>query len=98
MWAFHATQGHGIVTHPIMAPPTAIDTNGYEDTTTSKVVPAPLTIAGVSARRAKAPKISGGIASYAGSEMFKGPVVWMPALPISSVRGDTRPVLTMTCG
>ena len=57
-----------------MAPPTAIDTNGYEDTT-SKIMADPLTIAGVSARRAKAPKILGGVATYAGSEMFKGPVV-----------------------
>lgn len=57
-----------------MAPPTAIDINGYEDTT-SKIVAEPLTIAGVSARRAKAPQISGGVATYAGSEMFKGPVV-----------------------
>lgn len=57
-----------------MAPPTAIDTNAYEDTT-SNTMPDRLTIAGVSARRAKAPKISGGIATYAGSEMFKGPVV-----------------------
>lgn len=59
-----------------MAPPTAIDVNGYgyEDTT-SDVVGNPLTIAGVSARRAKAPKILGGVATYAGSEMFKGPVV-----------------------
>lgn len=62
--------------HSIMAPPTAIHTNGYEDPT-PKIVPEPLTVAGVSARRAKAPKISGGIATYAGSEMFNGPVVWL---------------------
>jgi len=70
------TREHNIRLHPIMAPPTAIHTNGYEETT-SKIMPEPLTVAGVSARRAKAPKISGGIATYAGSEMFKGPVVWL---------------------
>ncbi|KAI9879971.1 MAG: Aromatic/aminoadipate aminotransferase 1, partial [Pleopsidium flavum] len=57
-----------------MAPPTAIDVDGFIDTT-SNIMSEPLTISGVSARRAKAPKILGGIATYAASDMFKGPVV-----------------------
>ena len=58
-----------------MAPPTAVDTNGFVEDTSSAITLELLTIDTVSARRAKAPKISGGIATYAGSDLFKGPAV-----------------------
>ena len=55
-----------------MAPPSAIDAQSVTDTQTA-TLSGPLSINGVSARRAKAPQISGGIAAHASSDMFKSP-------------------------
>ena len=56
-----------------MVPPAALDVLGTTDkqiTTFSDK----LSINGIPARRSKTPKISGGIAAHASSDMFKGPV------------------------
>ncbi|MCJ1477539.1 Aromatic/aminoadipate aminotransferase 1 [Lambiella insularis] len=55
-----------------MAPPTAIDIQSVTDTQVA-TISGPLSINGVSARRAKAPQIDGGLVARASSEMFKGP-------------------------
>ena len=56
-----------------MAPPTAIDLQSISDTQTA-TFSGPLSVNGVPARRAKNPKVSGGIAAHASSDMFKSPV------------------------
>ena len=58
-----------------MAPPTAIDMNieGVTDTQ-AIVLPDPLTTESVAGRRVKAPKMSGGVAAWASSDMWKTPV------------------------
>jgi len=56
-----------------MAPPTAIDIEGVTDTQ-AIVLPDPLTVNGVSARRAKAGKFSYGTAAFTSSDFFKSPV------------------------
>jgi len=56
-----------------MAPPTAIDVEGVLDTE-SIVLPDPLTVNGVSARRAKAGQFSAGVAAFTTSDHFKSPV------------------------
>jgi aromatic amino acid aminotransferase I len=53
-----------------MAPPTAIDIEGVLDTKTI-VFPDPLTVNGVSARRAKAGKLIAGTAAFTSSDFFK---------------------------
>lgn len=57
----------------IMAPPIAIDIQSVTDTQVATIT-GPFSINGVSARRAKAPQIDGGLVAHASSEMFKGPV------------------------
>lgn len=56
-----------------MSPPTAIDVEGVIDTE-SIVIPDPLTVNGVSARRAKAGPFSAGVAAFTTSDHFKSPV------------------------
>ncbi|KAM0129988.1 hypothetical protein ACHAO1_008140 [Botrytis cinerea] len=60
-----------------MAPPTAIDIEGVVDTE-SIVLPDPLTVNGVSARRAKAGKFVAGVAAFTTSDHFKNPSTWKP--------------------
>jgi aromatic amino acid aminotransferase I len=55
-----------------MTPPIALDTQSLSDTQLA-TFSGPLSVNGVPARRAKAPKISGGIAPHASSDMFKSP-------------------------
>lgn len=56
-----------------MAPPSAIDIEAVRDTE-AIVLPKPLTVNGVSARRLKAGKLVAGTAAYSDSDFFKGPV------------------------
>jgi hypothetical protein len=56
-----------------MAPPTAIDVEAVTDTE-AFVIPDPLTVNGVSARRAKAGKLIAGVAAATSSDQFKTPV------------------------
>lgn len=56
-----------------MAPPTAIDIEAVTDTQ-AIVLPDPLTINGVSARRAKAGKLVAGTAAFTSSDFFKSSV------------------------
>lgn len=56
-----------------MAPPMAIDLQSVGDTQVATLF-GPLSVNGVPARRAKAPKMSAGIAANASSDMFKSPV------------------------
>lgn len=56
-----------------MAPPTAIDIEGVVDTE-SIVRPDPLTVNGVSSRRAKAGQFAPGVAAFTTSDHFKLPV------------------------
>ena len=56
-----------------MAPPMADDLKATMDTQTATLSDR-LSVNGVMARRSKAPRISGGIAAHASSDMFKGPV------------------------
>ncbi|MCJ1482406.1 Aromatic/aminoadipate aminotransferase 1 [Schaereria dolodes] len=58
-----------------MAPPSAID---IVSDTNIPTFSGPLDVNGVPARRAKAPKMSGGLAAYASSDMFKGPSYGKP--------------------
>ena len=53
-----------------MAPPSAIDIEAVTDTQ-AIVIPDPLTVNGVSARRAKAGKLIAGVAAYTSSDHFK---------------------------
>lgn len=58
-----------------MAPPTAIDIDVEGATDTQAIVmPDPLTMESVAGRRLKTPKMSGGVAAFASSEMWKTPV------------------------
>jgi hypothetical protein len=59
--------------HFTMAPPAAIDIEGVRDTE-GIAIPDPLTVNGVSARRAKAGKLIAGTAAYTSSDYFKSPV------------------------
>jgi aromatic amino acid aminotransferase I len=56
-----------------MAPPSAIDIEAVRDTE-AIVLPDPLTINGVPARRQKAGKLVAGTAAYTSSDFFKTPV------------------------
>ena len=56
-----------------MAPPIATDIQGTMDTQIATISDR-LSVNGVPARRSKAPKISGGIAAHASSDMFKSTV------------------------
>lgn len=56
-----------------MSPPTAIDVEGVRNTETV-VIPDPLTVNGVSARRAKAGQFIAGVAAFTTSDHFKTPV------------------------
>ena len=58
-----------------MAPPSAIAIEAVGDTE-AVVLPDPLTINGVSARRLKAGKLVAGTAAYTSSDFFKTPVSW----------------------
>ncbi|KAK3178923.1 hypothetical protein OEA41_001060 [Lepraria neglecta] len=55
-----------------MAPPMATDIQGTMDTQIATFSDG-LSVNGVAARRCKAPKMAGGIAAHASSDMFKGP-------------------------
>ena len=66
-----------------MAPPTAIDIEGVTDTQ-AIVLPDPLTINGVSARRIKAGKLVAGTAAFTSSDHFKSQVI-LSSLPSSSL-------------
>ncbi|KAI9720010.1 MAG: hypothetical protein M1812_003136 [Candelaria pacifica] len=55
-----------------MVPPSAIDVEAISDTT-SIVFPDPLTVNGVSSRRAKAGMLNGGVAASTNSDLFKSP-------------------------
>lgn len=56
-----------------MAPPSAIDIVGVSDTT-AITIPDALTVNGVSARRAKAGMLNGGVAASTNSDLFKARV------------------------
>ena len=56
-----------------MAPPSATDIPSVSDTQVA-TFSGPLSVNGVSTRRAKAPKMFGGIAAHASSDMFKSVV------------------------
>lgn len=56
-----------------MAPPSAIDIEAVRDTE-AIVLPNPLTVNGVSARRLKSGKLVAGTAAYTSSDFFKAPV------------------------
>lgn len=56
-----------------MAPPVATDVQGIMDTQIATLSDR-LSVNGVPARRSKAPKIGGGVAAHASSDMFKSPV------------------------
>ncbi|KAK4698082.1 hypothetical protein P7C71_g90, partial [Lecanoromycetidae sp. Uapishka_2] len=56
-----------------MAPPAATEPRATMDTQIATLVDR-LSVNGVAARRSKAPKIGGGIAAHASSDMFKNPV------------------------
>lgn len=79
-----------------MAPPTAIDVEGVVDTE-AIVLPDPLTVNGVSARRAKAGKFVAGVAAFTTSDHFKSPVgIFYPRdighfLMSHSQHGNQRP-------
>ena len=62
------------LTPSIMAPPSAIDIEGVTDTQAVVVLPDPLTVNGVPARRAKAGNLVAGTAAYTSSDFFKGSV------------------------
>lgn len=53
--------------------PSAFEPHAIADTQTTNFVDW-LSVNGVEARRSKAPKLNGGIAAYASSDMFKSPV------------------------
>lgn len=62
-----------------MAPPTAIDINVEGVTDTQAIVmPDPLTMESVAGHRLKTPKMSGGVAAFACSDMWKTPVRSIP--------------------
>lgn len=55
-----------------MVPPTALDVQAATDTQIATFYDK-LSVNGVAARRSNAPAISGGLAPYASSDMFKSP-------------------------
>lgn len=58
-----------------MSPPTAVDVHVEGVTDTSSVLlPNPLSLEGIAAKRAKADPIPGGIAAYTSSDFFKSAV------------------------
>lgn len=64
-----------------MAPPTAIDIDVEGVTDTQAIVmPDPLTMESVAGHRLKTPKMSGGVAAFASSEMWKTAVRDTPNL------------------
>ena len=56
-----------------MAPPSAMDPQAVADTQAAVRI-GPLSIDGVPSRRLKAAKMASGVAPFASSDMFKGPV------------------------
>ena len=56
-----------------MVPPTALEVQSTTDTQIATFSDK-LSVNGVPARRSKAPKINGGVAAHASSDMFKSPV------------------------
>ena len=60
-----------------MPPPSEINIEAVRDTE-AIVLPDPLTVNGVSARRLKAGKLVAGTAAYTSSDHFKSPVSRMP--------------------
>lgn len=56
-----------------MVPPSALDVRSTTDTQIATFSDK-LSVNGVAARRSKAPRIAGGIAAHASSDMFKSPV------------------------
>ncbi|KAB8303389.1 hypothetical protein EYC80_004818 [Monilinia laxa] len=60
-----------------MSPPTAIGVEGVIDTE-PVIIPDPLTVNGVSARRAKAGQFSAGVAAFTTSDHFKSPTTGKP--------------------
>lgn len=56
-----------------MVPPTALEVQSTTDTQIATFSDK-LSVNGVTARRSKAPRIGGGIAAHASSDMFKSPV------------------------
>ena len=56
-----------------MVPPTALDVQSTTDTQIATFSDK-LSVNGVPARRSKAPRISGGVAAHASSDMFKSSV------------------------
>ena len=75
-----------------MAPPTAIEPQYLSDTQPATFSDR-LSVDGVPARRAKATKITGGVAAHASSDMFKSPVsqagIGSRATEISGIDGLT---------
>jgi aromatic amino acid aminotransferase I / 2-aminoadipate transaminase len=63
-----------------MAPPTAVGIESVTDTQ-AIVLPDPLTVNGVSARRAKAGQLVAGTAAFTCSDFFKSPVSLSPTHP-----------------
>jgi aromatic amino acid aminotransferase I len=53
-----------------MGDPATIDIEGFSDTQ-AIVIPDPLTVNGLLARRANAPKLVAGVAAWTSSDMFK---------------------------
>lgn len=53
--------------------PTAIDVEGVRDTE-GIAIPDPLSVCGISARRAKAGRLVAGVAAHTTSDFFKSPV------------------------
>jgi hypothetical protein len=56
-----------------MSPPTAVEPPSVVDTQIATLF-GPLSINGIPSRRAKAPKLNGGLAAVTSSDMFKSPV------------------------
>ena len=71
-----------------MTPPMATDIQSTMDTQ-SATFSDRLSVNGVAARRSKAPKMAGGIAAHASSDMFKGPVRLSSTMNCMR-RSDTR--------
>ena len=74
-----------------MAPPSATDMPSISDIQ-AETFSGPLSVNGVSTRRAKAPKMSGGIAAHASSDMFKSSVRDRGRVP-ADTEGHTEPIL-----
>lgn len=65
----------------------AIDALGITDTQIA-TLSGPLSVNGVASRRAKAPKMSGGIAAHASSDMFKSPVRLQSSYSVARLFSD----------